>query len=62
MKLSKRDVLKATGSLQLCTGQDARSEAAIRAVYKTFNKEAVLMASTEAVLMANESNTFNAIN
>ena len=62
MKLLKRDVLKATGSLQLCTGQDARSEAAIRAVYKTFNKEAVLMASTEAVLMANESNTFNAIN
>ena len=57
MKLLKRDVLKATGSLQLCTGQDAGSEAAIHAVYEMFNKE-----STEAVLMVDASNDFNAIN
>ena len=57
MKLLKRDVLKATGSLQFCTGQDAGSEEAIHAVYKMFNKE-----STEAVLMVDASNAFNAIN
>ena len=56
MKLLKRDVLKATGSLQLCAGQDAGSEAAIHAVYEMFNKE-----STEAVLMEDASNAFNAI-
>ena len=59
MKLLKRDVLKGTGSLQLCacTGQDAGSEADIHAVYEMFNKE-----STEAVLMVDASNAFNAIN
>ena len=29
LKILKKDVLKATGSLQLCAGQDAGSEAAI---------------------------------
>ena len=57
MKLLKRDVLKATRSLQLCAGQDAGSEAAIHAVYEMFNRE-----STEAVLMADAPNAFNAIN
>ena len=33
LKLLKRDVLKATGSFQLCAGQYAGSEAAIHAVY-----------------------------
>ena len=33
MKLLRKDILKATGSLQLCAGQDAGSEAAIYAVY-----------------------------
>ena len=56
-KLLKRDVLKATGSLQLSAGKDEGSEAAIHAVYEMFNKE-----STEAVLMVDASNTFNAIN
>ena len=57
MKLLKRDVLKATGSFQLCAGQNAGSEAAIHAVYEMFNKE-----STEAILMVEASNAFNAIN
>ena len=58
MKLLKRVVLKATGSLQLCAGQnEADSEAVIHAVYEIFNKE-----STEAVLMVDTSNAFNAIN
>ena len=57
MKFLKRDVLKATGSLQLCAGQNAGNEAAIHAVYEMFNKE-----STEAVLMVDASNVFSAIN
>ena len=51
MKFLKRDVLKATGALQLCAGQDAWSEAAIHTVYEMFSKE-----STEAVLMVDASN------
>ena len=39
IKLLKRDLLKATGSLQLCAGQDVGSEAVIHAVYEMFNKE-----------------------
>ena len=57
MRLLKKDVLKATGPLQLCAGQDADSEAAIHAVYEMFNKE-----SAEAVLMVDASNAFNEIN
>ena len=54
MKLLKRDVLKATGSLQLCAGQDVGSEAAIHVIYEILNKE-----STDAVLMVCASNAFN---
>ena len=39
MKLLKREVLKATGSLKLCTGQDAGNEEAIHAVCVMFDKE-----------------------
>ena len=56
MKLLKREVLKATGSLKLCAGQDAGSEASIHGVYEMFNKE-----GTEAVLMVDATNAFNAI-
>ena len=34
MKFLKRDALNATGSLKLCAGQDADSEAAIHAVFE----------------------------
>ena len=57
MKLLEKDILKAIGSLQLCAGEDAGSEAAIHDVYEMLNKE-----SAEAVLMVDASNTFNAIN
>ena len=53
MKLLRKDILKAAGSLQLCAGQDAGSEAAAHAVYM-FNEE-----NTEAVLMVDASNAFN---
>ena len=46
MKLLRKYVLKATGCLQLCAGQDAGSEAAFHAVYDMFNED-----DTEAVLM-----------
>ena len=46
MILLKRDVLRATGSLQLCAGQDVGSEVAIYAAHGMFNKE-----STQAILM-----------
>ena len=39
-------MLNSTGSLQLCAGQDAGSEAAIHAVYDMLNEY-----DTEAVLM-----------
>ena len=57
MILLKRDVLRATGSLQLCAGQDVGSEVAIYAVHGMFNKE-----STQAILMVDASNAFNTIN
>ena len=57
MKLLRKDILKATGSLQLCAGQDAGSEAAIHAVYDMFTED-----DTEAVLMVDASNAFNSIN
>ena len=46
IKLLKRDALNVTGSLKLCAGQDAESEAAIHAVFEMFNIE-----STQTVLM-----------
>ena len=39
MKLLRKDILKATGPLQLCVGQDARSEAASHAIYDMFNED-----------------------
>ena len=56
MKLLRKDILRATGFLQLCAGQDGVSEAAIHIVYM-FNED-----NTEAVLMADASNAFNSIN
>lgn len=37
MKIVKKDVIKEAGCLQLCTGQEAGSEAAIHAMQEIFN-------------------------
>ena len=48
--ISKQDVMKAAGSLQVCAGQEAGAEAAIHAVHDIFKDhitEAVLLIDTE---------------
>ena len=57
MKILRKDILKATGSQQLCAGKDAESKAAIHAVYDMFNED-----ETEVILMVDASNAFNLIN
>ena len=57
MKPLPKDILRATGSLQLCARQDVGSEAAIHAIYYMFNED-----DTEAVSMLDVSNAFNSIN
>ena len=39
MKILKKDVMHAAGSLQVCTGQEAGAEAAIRAMFDIYNDE-----------------------
>ena len=46
MKLLRKDILNATGSLQLCARQDTGSEAVIHTVYDIFNDDDI-----EAVLI-----------
>ena len=57
MKFSKRNVPRATGSLQLWAGQNAGSEVAIYAVYEIFNNK-----KAEALLMVHPSNVLSTIN
>ena len=49
--------LEAAGTLQLCVGQEAESEAAIHAMCHIFED-----AESEAVLLVNASNAFNSLN
>ena len=51
------DILKVTGSFQLCTGQDAGIESAIHVMSKLFKVE-----STEATLLIDANNAFNSLN
>ena len=46
--------MNAAGSLQVCAGQEAGTEAAIRAMYDIYNDE-----HSEAVLLVDAENTFN---
>ena len=55
-KFKKKNILRATGCLQLRAGQNSGSEASFYAVYDIFNNE-----KTEEVLMVHPSNAFNAI-
>ena len=57
MKIAKNDVLKATGSLQVCAGHKSGAEAAIHAMHDIFKVE-----ETEAILLIDADNAFNSIN
>ena len=56
LQLLCNEILDAAGSLQLCAGQDSGIEAAIHAMREVFNDS-----TTEAVLLANVTNTFNSL-
>ncbi|XP_073231425.1 uncharacterized protein [Porites lutea] len=57
MSVVKKDVVDASGSLQLCAGQKSGSEAAIHAMHTIFESD-----DTDAVLLIDASNAFNALN
>ena len=57
MQVIKGDVMKSAGSLQVCAGQRAGSEAAVHAMNKLFEEE-----ETDAVLLVDASNAFNSLN
>ena len=57
MRLIKPDVLEGAGSLQVCSGQDSGSEAAIHAVAQIFDNP-----DTECVLLVDATNAFNCLN
>ena len=49
--------MHAAGSLQVCAGQEAGAEAAIRAMYDIYNDE-----HSEEVVLVDAENAFNSIN
>ena len=53
----KEDVLESVGSLQVCTGQESGSEAAVHAIRQVFSNE-----DAEAVLLIDATNAFNSVN
>ena len=55
--ISKQDVMKAAGSLQVCVKQETGAEGAIHAVHDKFKDH-----TTEAVLIIDPENAFKAIN
>ena len=57
MYIVKKDVLKSSSKIQMCSGQNSGSEAAIHAVRELFDNEAA-----EAVLLVDAANAFNNIN
>ena len=57
MMISKQDVMKAAGSLQVFAGLEAGAEAAIHAVHDIFIDH-----TTEALLLIDAENAFNATN
>ena len=57
MSVFKKEAVSSAGSLQVCAGQEAESEAAIHATEKIFKEE-----STEADLLVDAENAFNSIN
>ena len=57
MKVVKPDLLEAVGALQLCAGQDAGCESAVRAMKFIFEED-----TTEAMIFVDASNVFNSLN
>ncbi|KAL9967546.1 hypothetical protein ACROYT_G025795 [Oculina patagonica] len=57
MKVTKQDVIEASGSLQVCAGLKSGSEAAVHAIHSIFEAD-----ETDAVLLIDASNAFNALN
>ena len=58
IKVTKREVMDASGSLQVCAGQKSGSEAAIHALREIFEAAD----ETDAVLLIDASNAFNSLN
>ena len=56
MNVAKGDVVELSGSLQLCAGQKAGSEAAIHTMHNVFEAD-----DTDAVLLIDASNAFSAL-
>ena len=53
----KDDIVKATGSLQVCAGQQAGCEAAVHSMNSIFQEE-----ESDAILLVDASNDFNSLN
>ena len=53
----KPDILKATGSVQVCAGQQAGCEAAVHAINQLFQED-----ETDGVILVDAANAFNSIN
>ena len=56
LRVTRDDILKAVGSIQLCAGQGAACEAGIHAMRNLFEDE-----GAEAMLMVDASNAFNSL-
>ena len=57
MRIVKRDLQDAVGSIQLCAGQDAGCEAAVHAMECIFAED-----DTEAMILVDATNAFNRLN
>ena len=57
MNITKRDVVEASGSLQLSVGQKSGNEAAVHAMHRIFEAD-----DTDAVVLIDASNAFYALN
>ena len=53
----KEDIIKCTGTLQLCGGQEAGIKAAIHSMNMMYGNE-----NTDAILLVDTSNAFNSLN
>ena len=53
----REDVISAVGSLQVCAGQEVGCESLVHAIHEIYEDQ-----SSEAVLLVDASNAFNAIN